>query len=666
MKKLSSIFFAFILIVSFFTGCQSSNKNNNSSSQAPTATSTPAQEETTTNTNLLIPEFTDYLENQTKVDENLIAESKKDHPFEEPFVVVNPYGNSPLTAIVIFSTPQKTGVKLVVKGRKDTKDNIETFFSEKQTTHIIPVYGLYEGMQTEVVFTLDDEETHTVMISTDSLSSKVTAKVTMNNEAAYDYSKLTFAGTTESDYGPLAFDSKGDIRWALQHKNAIPIKRLKNGNVIIASADFIELPYYYTGIYEMDLNGKIYHDYLVPGGMHHAIFELSNGNFLIGSNRSDFSTVEDYILEIDRNTGEVLYELDLKDILDTSDGGSINRSDHDWFHNNAIWYDEKTDTILLSGRHVDAIVAVDKTKKKLKWILGNPDGWTKVNSKYFFTPEGDNFEWQYAQHEVTLLPNGDIMMFDNGAGRTKVGKENKKTTGKKVYSRAVIYRIDTKNMTIKQIWEYGKERKSEWYSSYISGAQYLGENNIWITSGGILYNVEEKSYDSDPTMQLAKGIERQSHIDQVVNGELAFELFLNCNTFRSYRFPMYMEGQKFDLETKGTRLGNLGKSPTIENTSIDPANAKPVDFTLTVSQTPAKVSIIGSWKTTSEDAAFILYKEDGSYTTYPIEQPKNITDDMESMNFNEWVSPIGLEGSTYHLYFFNDGVTYDTKYQITF
>ena len=40
-------------------------------------------------------------------------------------------------------------------------------------------------------------------------------------------------------------------------------------------------------------------------------------------------------------------------------------------------------------------------------------------------------------------------------------------------------------MTIEQVWTYGKERGAQWYSSFISGAQYLGENNYWITSGGI-------------------------------------------------------------------------------------------------------------------------------------------------------------------------------------
>ena len=58
--------------------------------------------------------------------------------------------------------------------------------------------------------------------------------------------------------------------------------------------------------------------------------------------------------------------------------------------------------------------------------------------KYFFTPIGDDFEWHYAPHQVTVLSNGDIMCFDNGADRTKVTKADEAVTGHHVYSRTVV------------------------------------------------------------------------------------------------------------------------------------------------------------------------------------------------------------------------------------
>ena len=57
---------------------------------------------------------------------------------------------------------------------------------------------------------------------------------------------------------------------------------------------------------------------------------------------------------------------------------------------------------------------------------------------------------------------------DNGDTR---GMQPPAMAGMK-YSRAVIYKIDEKKKTVEQIWEYGKERGSEWYSSVTSLAQY--------------------------------------------------------------------------------------------------------------------------------------------------------------------------------------------------
>lgn len=605
------------------------------------------------------PDYVDYMEEQKKVDKNLLAEVEKGYTIDNPFVVVNPYGNSPLTAIVIFNTEEETAIDLTVKG-KNSKDNIKTSF-DKAKSHILPIYGLYAGVTTEVVLTLEDKTSHTLKIKTDNInSSLVKGVVTTIDERVYDYSKLTFASVMmDNSYGVTAYDSEGDLRLAIEG-GAFPVKRLKNGNLMFTSNRIIEPLYHSTGLLEMDLIGKVVKDYVIPGGYHHEFVELENGNLLVAGNPVHFETVEDLILEIDRNTGEVVYELDLTTILNPNDGGSINRTDHDWFHNNAIWYDEETDNILLSGRHADAIVAINKTNKTLSWILGDPNGWNYVDKSKFFTPIGTEFEWQYAQHEVSLLPNGDIMMFDNGAGRTKVGAEDKKVVGDDVYSRAVIYRFDTENMTIKQIWQYGKERGAEWYSSFISGAEYIDENNIWITSGGVLYNQEEDTYDVLPGALMTS--QRTAYINQVVNNKLAFELVLNSLVYRSTPLSLYSEKNNFDLNVEGEYLGNLGITPTIEVEEIDTNSAIDADFSINMIQNPDRYIVNGNWTKTAEDAAVILRRSDGILFGYQIAQPANVGGD--TVAFSKWFSTEGLNNNSYDIYIRNNGILYNTGYII--
>lgn len=678
-RKLSKLGMLGILSVFVLTGCSSDSQNDTKTTPqstvaptqtvAPTETVTPSQEAPPA-VNLTKVEKVDYLSEQNQIDENLKAELASGYTFEDPMVIVNPYMNSPLTAMVIFTTEEETTVEVTVKG-KDEKNNVGYKFDASKE-HMLPIYGLYSGDTTEVVLTLSDNRTTTLEIETEKIDTKLhEAEVTVIEEDQVDFSMFTFVSVLQADgggYGAAAYDNAGDVRWLLKGlESANPIKRAKNGNMIVASSRLVEPFYYQSGLLEIDLIGKVYNDYIVPGGFHHDFVELGNGNILLCGDRPDFSTVEDYVVEIDRNTGEVVYELDLKTIFDPTDGGSINRSDKDWFHNNTVDYDEVTDTIILSGRHIDAVVAIDKTKKELKWILGNPEGWKNVDESKFFTPidPDGTFEWSYAQHESVFVEGGDIIMFDNGAGRTKEGSETPEVTGDDVYSRAVRYEIDTDNMTVKQVWQYGKERGGEWYSVNVSGVQYLGEDDYWITSGAVRYDSEKDTYDVPYTF-MGSSLVTACYYSQVKDNKLVYEMKFDGFSFRTRRMSLYPEKFNFDINFKGEYKGSLGIKATTE---IDPAfsqeEAVKADFDVKFDQNVERFVVNGTWKETGEDAQVILKDETGETIAYKIEIG-NKFGDAETVNYRAWISPDSLEGKTYQIYLFNLGVTYDTEHQVEF
>ena len=157
-----------------------------------------------------------------------------------------------------------------------------------------------------------------------------------------------------------AYDVNGDVRWYLSSNALWDNARLENGHLLISTERLINSPYYMTGLYEIDLLGKIYQEYSLPGGYHHDYDELPNGNLLVASD--DFNnpsgTVEDYIVELDRTTGNIVKTFDLKDVLPMEEGKSENWINYDWFHNNSVWYDEATNSITLSGRHQDAVITL--------------------------------------------------------------------------------------------------------------------------------------------------------------------------------------------------------------------------------------------------------------------------------------------------------------------
>ena len=76
------------------------------------------------------------------------------------------------------------------------------------------------------------------------------------------------------------------------------------------------------------------------------------------------------------------------------------------------------------------------------------------------------------------MPNGNLIVFDNGTYRN--------FTEAPTYSRAVEYEINPTDKTVKQVWQYGKERGVNFFSSIISDVDYLAEdNNMLVTSGFI-------------------------------------------------------------------------------------------------------------------------------------------------------------------------------------
>ena len=53
----------------------------------------------------------------------------------------------------------------------------------------------------------------------------------------------------------------------------------RNGNLLLSTERLVNSPYYMTGLYEMNLLGKIVKEYSLPGGYHHDYDELPNETY---------------------------------------------------------------------------------------------------------------------------------------------------------------------------------------------------------------------------------------------------------------------------------------------------------------------------------------------------------------------------------------------------
>ena len=476
----------------------------------------------------------------------------KGYTLENPNVILNPYEISPLTALIIFDTDEEVSPKVTIKGKDELSTYTHTF--EKSKKHYLPIYGLYPGYNNEVIIECNGK-TETIYIQTENLPSDfiLPTDVIANKEKLTN--DLYFFTPSSSGY-TCAYDVNGDVRWYLTTNALWEINRLENGHLLISTERLINSPYYMTGLYEMDLLGKIYTEYSLEGGYHHDYFEMENGNLLIASDDfyNEEGTVEDYIVELDRNTGKIVKTFDLKDILNMEDGQSENWSSYDWFHNNSVWYDKETNSIILSGRHQDAVINIDYNTGKLNWIIGDPTNWSEEYQKYFFTPVGDNFEWQWSQHAAMITPEGYVFILDNGNNKSKIKEEY--VNAENSYTRGVMYKIDTTNMTIEQIWQYGKERGSSFYSPYISDVDYLAKDHYIVHSGGIVY-VNGKNSNQPAGISGADRL--VSDTVELLNDEVIFELVLPTNNYRVEKMSLYYENENFEFDDVN-RIGRLGET----------------------------------------------------------------------------------------------------------
>ena len=296
------------------------------------------------------------IERQYAAEQLFLAEfAEGNYTLANPLVKLNPYEFCPLTAVVMFETPAASEATITVLG-KEVEGNITHRFPAAKK-HILPIYGLYADYENTVEIVLGNGEKASIKIQTEPLMAGVPLATKMETTKEYMGDNLIFLTAAMRSF-PVGYDYKGDLRWYASVNFAFDCKRMPNGHILIGTERLVKMPYFTTGIYEMAFSGKVFKEYANPiGGYHHDQFVMEDGNILMLCFDMFSGTVEDVCVLLDKDTGEVLRKWDYKDVLPQYPvAGSGSQDEHDWFHNNAVWYDKKTNSLTLSGRHQDAVI----------------------------------------------------------------------------------------------------------------------------------------------------------------------------------------------------------------------------------------------------------------------------------------------------------------------
>ena len=368
-------------------------------------------------------------------------------------------------------------------------------------------------------------------------------------------------GALEWNFDPQVaiIDTAGDIRWFLDASTIYDIDSIWNAGCFMGfrQNDDGQISFGYGQRYaKIDFMGREVFNRVLPlnyNDFSHSLDNSPNGNYFLRVASSNYKmsdgrnirTVRDVIAEINPSTGNVVDEWRLFDILDPNRDNVLKALDQgavclnvdaskagqtmsaeelakvntfgdilgtgvgrNWAHVNSVDHDSEDDSIIISSRHQSAAIKIGRDKK-VKWILGSPEGWKSPWKEKVLMPVDKNgrplkcegsvcegeFDFSWTQHtafKIDAKSSGDVLylsVFDNGDAR---GMEQPALPTMK-FSRAVIYKVDQKKMTVEQVWSFGKERGFEWYSPITSIVEYQKDkNSIFVYSANSGAKVNER------------------------------------------------------------------------------------------------------------------------------------------------------------------------------
>jgi hypothetical protein len=281
-----------------------------------------------------------------------------------------------------------------------------------------------------------------------------------------------------------------------------------NGKVIEDSNRFISRqPWKGGAVLEADWNGRVLWEVRHPDH-HHDGLRLRNGNVLLlclaqlprelatqlqggmPGTEHEGEMYADYLVEMTTDGGEV-WKWRAWEHLDprTDRITAVQERREEWTHGNGIAELPNGD-IVVSFRTISTVIIIERRTGKIIWKLGAPP--------------------LAGQHAPTPLPNGNLLIFDNGPHRLDHPMP---------FSRVIEFELATKQI----VWAYQEKSECEFFSPRISNAQRLPNGNTLVCEGsfGRLFEV-------------------------TVDGELVWELVnlyfgegpngTNNRVFRAYRY----------------------------------------------------------------------------------------------------------------------------------
>lgn len=442
-----------------------------------------------------------------------------------PLAILNPYGTGSNGLYLYFGTDMATSVSYTVHvdGLTDfTAEAADASGKDYTRTHEFQLIGLVPGEVNEVTLTISGKwgnTRQTIHFTVDmpetrsgySTQLKVTEGESTAAQADGLFTMMRVNGYL--GYG-FFFDNDGVMRYEMVLEGFGLDRVLFCGDEILTCVSSSKLA---------RINGLGQVTWVCDLGeydLHHDIGWGADGEVLALAEERGNDTVEDRLLSIDTETGEVTELINFSTFLQEyyditrpvspSDDFFWQAGEQDWIHLNSLQYMPESDSVILSSRETSTILKVADLhgEPALNWLAGDERIWEGTAYEDACLAQVGDFVPQYGQHCVEYYADGEeegvyyLSLYNNNY--LSINSRDLELTvdgsvGRGLYggegdaSQVYIYRIDENQRTFSLENSFDVP-----YSSIVSNGSLCGDDGNWTVNSGVAMVFGE--YDSTGTL----------------------------------------------------------------------------------------------------------------------------------------------------------------------
>ena len=359
--------------------------------------------------------FTYYdLDVQEAIQSQIDALKEQDHKMEDPLLIFDPYGTNTTSLYIWFEEEEASALSYTIQCDGYADFN-RTLYSNSEdntsSTHEHQLIGLVPGESNTITLSAKDSdgtllEQVEFTVEAPQLSSGYPTQIEKNTENDTELSEglyMTFGLNYSYDGYSFLIDNEGTVRGELPLDGDMIENIMFYDDAMFYSVDL-------SKAVRIDRLGKVIAVYEFPEyELHHDYVLNSDGEIIALATEYAKDSVEDIIIAIDLESGDVEKIIDFDEVMGDykaltqpySADSMWGSQDWDWLHFNSIQLVNE-DEMILSSRETSTIMKFDNIYDDIKidYFIGPENVWADTAySQYVLTKEG-NFTNAAGQHNV--------------------------------------------------------------------------------------------------------------------------------------------------------------------------------------------------------------------------------------------------------------------------